>query len=87
MLADRFPDDRERGNAMGVALGGLALGVLGASFPFFELIELILWPLLFFIEKIYWCQVNNIYIYIYNMHGTRKGCATFRVVYHIDLES
>ena len=29
MLADRFPDDRERGNAMGVALGGLALGVLG----------------------------------------------------------
>lgn len=29
MLADRFPDDRERGNAMGIALGGLALGVLG----------------------------------------------------------
>jgi len=29
MLADRYPDDRERGNAMAVALGGLALGVLG----------------------------------------------------------
>jgi len=28
MLADRFPDDKERGNAMGLALGGLALGVL-----------------------------------------------------------
>uniref|UniRef100_A0A1I8P8D4 Major facilitator superfamily (MFS) profile domain-containing protein n=1 Tax=Stomoxys calcitrans TaxID=35570 RepID=A0A1I8P8D4_STOCA len=28
MLADRFTDDKERGNAMGVALGGLALGVL-----------------------------------------------------------
>ncbi|XP_021948937.1 synaptic vesicular amine transporter [Folsomia candida] len=28
MLAERFPDDKERGNAMGVALGGLALGVL-----------------------------------------------------------
>ncbi|XP_064600274.1 synaptic vesicular amine transporter-like isoform X2 [Liolophura sinensis] len=28
MLADRYPDDRERGNAMGIALGGLALGVL-----------------------------------------------------------
>lgn len=28
MLAERFPDDQERGNAMGLALGGLALGVL-----------------------------------------------------------
>ncbi|KAG9510029.1 Synaptic vesicular amine transporter [Fragariocoptes setiger] len=28
MLADRFPDDRERGNAMAIALGGLALGVV-----------------------------------------------------------
>lgn len=28
MLADRFTDDKDRGNAMGVALGGLALGVL-----------------------------------------------------------
>ncbi len=28
MLAQRYPDDRERGNAMGIALGGLALGVL-----------------------------------------------------------
>lgn len=28
MLADRYPDDEERGNAMGFALGGLALGVL-----------------------------------------------------------
>ncbi len=28
MLAQRYPDDKERGNAMGIALGGLALGVL-----------------------------------------------------------
>lgn len=29
MLADKFPDDRERGNAMAVAMGvGLALGVM-----------------------------------------------------------
>lgn len=28
MLAERYPNDKERGNAMGVALGGLALGVL-----------------------------------------------------------
>lgn len=28
MLAQAFPDDRERGNAMAIALGGLALGVL-----------------------------------------------------------
>lgn len=28
MLAEQYPDDNERGNAMGVALGGLALGVL-----------------------------------------------------------
>lgn len=28
MLADRYPEDKERGNAMGIALGGLALGVL-----------------------------------------------------------
>ena len=34
MLADRYPDDRERGNAMGIALGGLALGVLGKYEPY-----------------------------------------------------
>jgi len=28
MLADRYPDDKERGNAMGLALGGLAMGVV-----------------------------------------------------------
>lgn len=28
LLAERYPDDKERGNAMGIALGGLALGVL-----------------------------------------------------------
>jgi hypothetical protein len=28
MLADRYPQDEERGKAMGTALGGLALGVL-----------------------------------------------------------
>lgn len=30
MLASVYTDDYERGNAMGIALGGLALGVLGA---------------------------------------------------------
>ena len=28
MLAASYPNDQERGNAMGIALGGLALGVL-----------------------------------------------------------
>lgn len=28
MLASVYPDDVERGNAMGIALGGLAMGVL-----------------------------------------------------------
>lgn len=28
MLAASYPNDEERGNAMGIALGGLALGVL-----------------------------------------------------------
>ncbi|CAG0903503.1 unnamed protein product [Darwinula stevensoni] len=28
MLAERYPDEQERGNAMGIALGGLALGVM-----------------------------------------------------------
>lgn len=28
LLAERYPNDKERGNAMGIALGGLALGVL-----------------------------------------------------------
>lgn len=28
MLAEKYPDDRERGNSMAIALGGLALGVL-----------------------------------------------------------
>ncbi|XP_039260992.2 synaptic vesicular amine transporter-like [Styela clava] len=33
MLASRFPDDEERGKMMGIALGGLAMGVLiGPSF-------------------------------------------------------
>ena len=31
MLADRYTDDEERGKAMGTALGGLALGVLGIT--------------------------------------------------------
>lgn len=35
MLAERYPDDKERGNAMGIALGGLALGVLiGYNYSF-----------------------------------------------------
>lgn len=29
MLASVYTDDKERGNAMGIALGGLAMGVLG----------------------------------------------------------
>ena len=31
MLAECYPDDSERGNAMGIALGGLALGVLSKN--------------------------------------------------------
>lgn len=31
LIADRYQDDRERGNAMAVALSGLALGVLGKT--------------------------------------------------------
>jgi len=38
MLAERYPDDQERGNAMGFALGGLAMGVLiGPPFGSFML--------------------------------------------------
>lgn len=37
MLADRYPDDEERGKAMGTALGGLALGVLGKRFWLIDL--------------------------------------------------
>ena len=43
MLADRYPDDEERGKAMGTALGGLALGVLGKFF--IDLINLIFFAL------------------------------------------
>ena len=28
LLADSYPDDKERSKAMGIALGGIALGVL-----------------------------------------------------------
>jgi len=28
LLAEQFPDDKERGKAMGIALSGLAMGVL-----------------------------------------------------------
>lgn len=31
MLADKYPDDKERSRAMGIALGGLALGVLSTG--------------------------------------------------------
>ena len=38
MLAERYPDDQERGNAMGIALGGLVMGVLiGPPFGSFML--------------------------------------------------
>lgn len=33
MLASVYTDDEERGNAMGIALGGLAMGVLGGQEP------------------------------------------------------
>ena len=38
MLADRYPEDGERGKAMGTALGGLALGVLGQFSRLFKII-------------------------------------------------
>jgi hypothetical protein len=41
MLADRYPDDEERGKAMGTALGGLALGVLGKFFHRFNLLHFV----------------------------------------------
>jgi uncharacterized membrane protein YjjB (DUF3815 family) len=46
MLADRYPDDEERGKAMGTALGGLALGVLGNYFHRFNLLNIVYfsWP-------------------------------------------
>ena len=31
LLADSYPDDKERSKAMGIALGGIALGVLSKS--------------------------------------------------------
>ena len=34
MLAASYPNDEERGNAMGIALGGLALGVLIGGYLF-----------------------------------------------------
>ena len=34
MLASVYTDDEERGNAIGIALGGLAMGVLGECFFF-----------------------------------------------------
>lgn len=42
MLASVYTDDEERGNAIGIALGGLAMGVLGVYcmfriFPYFDL--------------------------------------------------
>jgi hypothetical protein len=37
MLADRYQDDNERGKALGIALGGLALGVLGILIIYFIL--------------------------------------------------
>ncbi|XP_013371300.1 PREDICTED: synaptic vesicular amine transporter isoform X2 [Chinchilla lanigera] len=36
MLASVYTDDEERGNAMGIALGGLAMGVLGSGPPLWE---------------------------------------------------
>jgi hypothetical protein len=28
MLAERYPDESERGNAIGISIGGISLGVL-----------------------------------------------------------
>ena len=40
MLAKRYPDDEERGHAMGIALGGLAMGVLSKfKFNFIKTFE------------------------------------------------
>jgi len=40
MLAKRYPDDEERGHAMGIALGGLAMGVLSKfKFILFKLLK------------------------------------------------
>eukprot|EP00079_Xenopus_tropicalis_P034225 XP_017947996.1 PREDICTED: synaptic vesicular amine transporter-like [Xenopus tropicalis] len=39
ILANKYTDDKERGEAMGIALGGVALGLVGKSMAF-TLVEL-----------------------------------------------
>ena len=55
MLADRYPDDEERGKAMGTALGGLALGVLGKYFHKFILLNIVYFS---------WSTIWRIYVSI-----------------------
>lgn len=80
MLAERYTDDKERGNAMGIALGGLALGVLigppfggvmfqfvGKTAPFLILAVLALGDgrkIFFFVSRAY----NNLFtcLFIYS---------------------
>lgn len=59
MLAASYPNDQERGNAMGIALGGLALGVLIGSFQTF-----LFFLFLFFLSPPNWNQVFTISILI-----------------------
>ena len=67
MLAQCYPDDKERRNAMGIALGGLALGVLigppfggfmyefvGKSAPFL---------ILSFLALLDGCKIFLVYLY------------------------
>lgn len=41
LIADRYQDDAERGNAMAIALSGLALGVLSKLFELYTYVTLL----------------------------------------------
>ena len=41
MLADTYQDDHERGHAMGIALGGLALGVLIGKIHNYKVVKIL----------------------------------------------
>ena len=95
MLAERYQDDKERGNAMGIALGGLALGVLigppfggvmyefvGKSAPFLILSALALGDgsnYLHILSSLYFCFAFSFLISFHSF--TTSGASTVRRVH------